>query len=102
MKKKILILSSTINFIDIFLYDLVDKLSSSYDIHIITNLYDIKFEYNSSIKLYNYSIKRKPSFLHDILMIFLIIYKSKLIKPDILITLLITITFIHVAIKKHI
>ena len=86
MKKKILILSSTINFIDIFLYDAVDKLSNDYEIHIITNFKDIKNVYNNSIKTYNYPISRRPSLLFDLWYVLRIVLKTKFINPTYLIT----------------
>lgn len=85
LKKKILLISSSQHFINIFLKDFLDKISLDYELTLMTNFSDKKL-FSESIKIVQIPIKRKISLFYDLYTAYLIIFKCLRNKPDIIIT----------------
>lgn len=84
-KNKLMIISSSLHFIDVFFKDFVNYISCSYNVCILTNTKLLKIDTFNS-KFFYIPIKRKISFISDIITIFVCIYRFILIKPKYLIS----------------
>ena len=84
-KNKLMIISSSLHFIDVFFKDFVNYISYSYNVCILTNTKLLKIDTFNS-KFFYIPIKRKISFISDIITIFVCIYRFILIKPKYLIS----------------
>jgi len=84
-KNKILIISSSQHFVDVFLLDFLNTISKNNEIHLITNFEEIG-KYQDLIKRYHVPIHRNFSPLSDIYCFILIILKVIKIKPNLIIT----------------
>ena len=80
-----MIISSSLHFIDVFFKDFVNYISCSYNVCILTNTKLLKIDTFNS-KFFYIPIKRKISFISDIITIFVCIYRFILIKPKYLIS----------------
>ena len=86
MKKKIFVISSSIIFVENFMYDLLDKISDHYHITLITNMKNSKIKKRPKINYINTKLHRKISIISDIKNIFKIINLHRIYKPDLIIT----------------
>lgn len=84
-KNKLMIISSSLHFIDVFFKDFVNYISCSYNVCILTKTKLLKIDTFNS-KFFYIPIKRKISFISDIITIFVCIYRFILIKPKYLIS----------------
>lgn len=83
--KKILLFSSSDIFISRFLKDILCKLSTNYDLTIISNLKN-NYLNNRIYKLIHLPISRKPKFFKDLIILFRIFFILKNKNPDLVIT----------------
>jgi len=84
-KNKVLFITSSQHFADMFLRDFLKYLSISYEIHLITNFKHKKESYDN-IHLYDVSLERKISLSKDLISVIKIIYYTLKIKPQYLVT----------------
>ena len=82
--KKILFISSSSIFIENFLIDQIKRLSSNFNIYIMTDNH-INFD-DDDINILNFPFKRKPSLLKDISLIPKVFFYVKKIKPELIIS----------------
>ncbi len=83
--KKLLFISSSQHFVNVFLINYINYLSKNYEVYLITNIKtDTKNLQN--IKYFHISIKRKISIISDLISILRVVKLSFLINPDTLIS----------------
>jgi len=84
-KRNIIILSSSYDFVKIFLLDFLKELSKTFRVNVLTN-YENKLDVPTYIRLFHIPIKRKITPFFDFLSIFYFFYRFVKIRPEILIS----------------
>jgi len=85
LKKKILFVSSSIQFYENFLYETLNKLKDNNQVFIATNVNNKRFNFDN-IKLKNINFSRSFSIIKDLLTVFHLASYITKIKPDIIIS----------------
>ena len=85
-KQKVLFISSSQLFFDVFIKDFCNGLSNKFEMYLITNLLKKK-SFKSNINYLHLPISRKIAIFTDLYCLFLIIYKVFFIKPDFIVTM---------------
>jgi len=86
VKKKIVFISSSIDFIDAFLIEILHKLSQNFDVCLITNDFSKVSAKLSKIDFISIPFKRMPSLLNDISNLIKLINLIKNLKPNLIVT----------------
>ncbi len=83
--KKLLFISSSQHFVNVFLINYINYLSKNYEVYLITNI-KTDTKHIQNIKYFHVPIKRKISIKSDFISIFRIVKLFFLVNPDTLIT----------------
>jgi len=86
LKKKIIFISSTIIFVENFLYDLLNEIKLNYEITIITNLQNSRKNKIENINYINLNIDRKYNLVSDLKNIFNFFKIHINLKPDLIVS----------------
>lgn len=87
MKKKIILISSSIIPFEVFLKELLNNLSKNYEIIIITNIYKKKLNSIKKYKLIQIPISRKINIIQDIFVLTKLLFLMKKISPSLIISI---------------
>ena len=87
MKKKIILISSSIIPFEVFLKDFISNLSNNYEVIIITNIYNKKLDIIKNNKFKQIPISRKINIIQDIFVLIKLFFLMKKIKPSLIISI---------------